>query len=225
MISIKNLDSAVSFDGVINRLKNYLMIEQDQDIAEKIGLKRGAFYTRRKSGSIPFDHIINALKDTDANLEYIFYGIGDDKIKQKLKLDNDAPIGNIAIRYFDDVSASAGYGCLNGDHCEYETVYVDRNLLPKATSKNIEAIRVFGDSMHPTISEGDTIFVDKSQRDIRNGKIFIIRINDEVFVKRIFISPYGLIVKSDNPDYPQFDIKKDQADILGQVIYTMEYHG
>lgn len=216
-----------SFSLVISRLMQFLEVDEFQKVAEKLGMSGQAFYARKKTGSVPYDQIIKALQGSGISFEWLFYGLGEMRIVPRLKLCNEieAPMGKIAIKYYPDISASAGFGCFNGDHCECDTIFVDRNLLPRATSKNIEAIRVHGDSMNPTMNEGDTIFVDKSQREIRNGKIFIIRMNEEVFVKRIFIAPKGLIVKSDNPDYPQFDIKKDEAEILGQVIYTMEYHG
>lgn len=215
------------FDSINNRLMQFLGVDELQKVAEKIGMKKQAFYARRQTDSFPYEQTIKALQGSGISFEWLFYGLGEMRITPRLKLGDEieAPMGKIAIKYYPDISASAGYGCLNGDHCECDTIFVDRNLLPRATSKNIEAIRVSGDSMLPTMNEGDTIFVDKSQHEIRNGKIFIIRMNDEVFVKRIFIGPRGLIVKSDNPDYPQFDIKKDEAEILGQVIYTMEFHG
>lgn len=214
-----------NINDVLYRLKTLFKVADDKEVAEIIGLTAANIYERKRRNSIPYEAIVNALRDTNANLEWIFYGIGDQNVEPKLKLGSEPPIGQISVRYFPDISASAGYGCLNGDHCEYDTVYIDSTLLPLATSKNIDAIRVHGDSMTPRINDGDTIFVDKSQRDIRNGKIFIIRLNEEIFVKRIYVSPHGLIIRSDNHDYPQFEIKKEEADILGQVIYTMEYHG
>jgi phage repressor protein C with HTH and peptisase S24 domain len=216
----------MDFNSVFSRLKKLFNVTDDKEIADILGISAQNIYDRKRRNSIPHEAIINVLRDTDVNLEYIFYGLGNKNVTPTLNLsDEKNEIGKVAIRYFSDVNASAGIGCLNGDYCESEVIYVDRNLLPNITSKRIEAIRVSGDSMTPTMNEGDMIFVDKLQHEIKNGKIFIIRMNDELFVKRIFVSPKGYIIKSDNTDYPQFDIKKDDIEILGQVIYTMEYHG
>jgi len=212
-------------NNVLLRLKTFFKVTDDKEIAQIIGLTAANIYERKRRNAIPHEAIVNNLRDTDANLEYIFYGLGEMKISPRLNLGDDAPVGKIAVKLFQDISASAGFGCLNGDHCEYDMIFVDHNLLPRTSSKLIEAIKVSGDSMNQTLNDGDMIFVDKLQHEIKNGKIFIIRMNDEIFVKRLFVAHNGLIVKSDNPDYPQFNIKKDEIEILGQVIYTMEYHG
>ena len=215
------------FDEVIERVKEIFNVKSDADVARALKIEPGTFSYARKKGNLPAVEILHAIQHKGVSIEWVFYGLGEPKITPKLKLGNepDAPMGKIAVKMFPDISASAGYGCLNGDHCEFETIFVDRNLLPRTSSKQIEAIKVNGDSMSSTLNDGDMIFVDKLQHEVKNGKIFIIRMNDEIFVKRLYISPNGLIVKSDNPDYPQFNIKKDEIEILGQVIYTMEYHG
>lgn len=215
-----------NFDQIIDRVKEIFEVKSDADVAKALNIEPGTFSYSRKKGNLPAVEILQALQNKDINIEWVFYGLGSKKILPRLKLDGDEEsIGKITVRFFDDVRASAGMGCLNGDNCEYEVLYIDRFMLPNTNSKNIDAIRVKGDSMEPTISEDDLIFVDKNQCSIRNGKIFIIRMNDEVFVKKIFISPKGLIIKSDNEDYPSFEVSPKDIEVLGQVIYTMEYHG
>ena len=214
----KNFNNAYthSFDAIIERLMVLFSVDELQKVAQKIGLSKQALYARKKTNSIPYDNIIQSVKDSDVNIEWLIYGLGEQKLVPKFKLGNEksAPFGEIAVRMFPDVSASAGYGCLNGDQCEYETIYVDRNLLEKTSSKSIDAIKVHGDSMFPTMREGDMIFVDKLQHEIKNGKIFIIRMNEEVFVKRLYTYPKGIIVKSDNPEYPQFEVQKKDIEIF-----------
>lgn len=217
----------MNINDVINRMKIFYCVDSDSKLAKILGITPANLYDRKARNAIPHEAIINNLRDTDANLEWIFYGLGEMKLTPSLKLTDESEnnFGKIAIRYFPDISASAGFGCLNGDYCQSSVVYVDKNLFPKVSSKKIEAIRVHGDSMEPTISNGDMIFVDKLQHEIKNGKIYIIRMNEEIFVKRIFSAPKGIIIKSDNQNYPSFEVQVPDIKIIGQVIYTMEYHG
>lgn len=210
-------------NSVLIRLKNYFNVTDDKEIADIIGLTAANIYERKRRNSIPHEAIINALRDSDANLEHIFYGVGSDRLSPRLKLDDNQ--SDISVKFYPDLTASAGMGCLNGDFCEYEMITIDRSLIPDVMSKNIEAIRIHGDSMDPTIKDKDVIFIDKSQRTIINGKIFVVKFSGEVYAKRIFKAPKSLIIKSDNPQYPQYEVQIEDIEVLGQIIYNMEYLG
>jgi phage repressor protein C with HTH and peptisase S24 domain len=212
-----------SFPLVIERLMSFFEVDEFQKVAHILGMSGQSFYARRKTESIPYDQILNAVKETDINLEWLFYGEGEKTIKAKLDLSDN--VGTIQVKFYPDISASAGMGCLNGDFCEYELISIDKSLVPNVMSKNIEAIRIMGDSMDPTIKNKDVIFVDKSQRTPINGKIFVVKFAEETFAKRIFKSPKGYIIKSDNPQYPQYEVQSEDFEILGQIIYNMEYLG
>lgn len=212
-----------SFSLVIERLMSFFNVDEFQKVAHILGMSGQSFYARRKTGSLPYEQIINAVKETDINLEWLFYGEGEEKITAKLDLSDNA--GTIQVKFYPDISASAGQGSINGDFYEYELISIDQSLLPNVMSKNIEAIRINGDSMSPTIHDRDVIFVDKSQCIPINGKVFVVKFADETFAKRIFKSPKGYIIKSDNPQYPQYEVQSEDFEILGQIIYNMEYLG
>lgn len=225
MIVKENFSNASkeNFSLVIDRFMQFFNIDEFQKVAEMLQMSGQSFYARRKTKSLPYDQIIEAVKDSDINLEWLFYGIGEKNITPRLKLTEDEE--KITVKFFPDISVSAGMGCLNGDFCEYELITIDRSLVPDVMSKNIEALRVSGDSMDPTIKDRDVIFVDKSQRTIINGKIFVVKFAGEVYAKRIYKAPKSLIIKSDNPQYPQYEVQPEDIEVLGQIIYNMEYLG
>jgi len=76
---------------------------------------------------------------------------------------------------------------------------------------------VVGDSMEPLFSEGDTLLVDKSDVEVRDGKIYVVTLGDELRVKRIHKSLNGLILRSENPRYP--DIPVDGPDLETFVVH------
>ena len=60
-------------------------------------------------------------------------------------------------------------------------------------------IKVIGESMEPTLPEGSSILIDMGQQEPRDGRIFVIRIEDEIVVKRaIHDRNAGWMLQSDN---------------------------
>jgi len=90
--------------------------------------------------------------------------------------------------------------------------------------ESIAAIRAEGDSMRPTLSDGDDILVDASEagRRLRDG-IYVLRREGALLVKRLALSPAAgrIAVLSDNPDYPSWP-ECDPADleIVGRVVWV-----
>lgn len=75
---------------------------------------------------------------------------------------------------------------------------------------------VVGDSMEPLFSEGDTLLVDKSDVEVMDGKIYV-TLGDELRVKRVHKSLSGLILRSENPKYP--DIPVTGPDLENFVVH------
>ncbi len=55
-------------------------------------------------------------------------------------------------------------------------------------------VNVLGDSLVEIIGDGDMILIDRGQRDIISGKIYLIGINDEVLIKRLEMRPGGNVL-------------------------------
>lgn len=89
---------------------------------------------------------------------------------------------------------------------------------------NLAVLEAFGDSMHPTIADGDIMLVDLSEERVRGPAIYVILAGNEAIVKRIELTLEGwLVVKSDNPAYETRTLKGDQAEefrCIGKVIWS-----
>ena len=77
---------------------------------------------------------------------------------------------------------TAGYGSINFDK-EHPIKTVTLDYAPP--SYDI-AFEVSGDSMHPTFQDGEVIFV-KETKNIHNGMLAAVEINDEAFIKKLYI--------------------------------------
>jgi SOS-response transcriptional repressor LexA len=84
---------------------------------------------------------------------------------------------------------------------------------------HLSVIEVAGDSMEPTLRDGDEILVDRSGRPWRDG-IHVVRIDDVLLVKRLEQGAAGTIrVISDNPAYANADRARDEVTIVGRVVW------
>ena len=122
------------------------------------------------------------------------------------------------------VGASAGPGSLADDEYAESMGFGPKWLRRLGIDPvNLSLIAVDGDSMHPTLGDGDDIMVDHSasSRPLRDG-IYVLRMDDVLLVKRVAIGPSGkLAIRSDNPQYPDWDdVSPESVNIIGRVVWT-----
>jgi phage repressor protein C with HTH and peptisase S24 domain len=126
-----------------------------------------------------------------------------------------------------DVGASAGAGAVAGSEAAEGEIAFDRKWLRRLGSRDAAAlsiIRVEGDSMAPTLADGDEILVDRGDaaQRLRDG-IYVLRIDDALVVKRLTLGPASgrASVTSDNPAYPGWpDCGLAGIDIVGRVVWV-----
>lgn len=120
------------------------------------------------------------------------------------------------IVYLDGV-VSAGYGEYQVDeHKEREPVEVHG----KVPHHDI-AVKVNGDSMEPTFTDGQILYVRKLTDPclLRNGQFVIARIDNETFVKKFHKEKDQVKLISLNPNYKDIVIKpEDDFAVIGTVI-------
>jgi hypothetical protein len=83
----------------------------------------------------------------------------------------------------------------------------------------LSVIEVEGDSMEPTLRDGDEILVDRTPRALRAG-LHVVRLDDVLLVKRLEPGPAGTLrLISDNPAYPRIERPVADAAIVGRVVW------
>lgn len=83
------------------------------------------------------------------------------------------------------------------------------------------AVRVHGDSMEPTFSNGEILFVNKLETEgsARNNQFVIAEVNGNAYVKKLFVSADGVTLISLNRDYQDIAIHDyDDYRIIGIVV-------
>lgn len=124
------------------------------------------------------------------------------------------------------LGASAGAGSLDEDEAAAGALAFDARWLRDLGGRpdSLSLIRVDGESMAPTLSNGDDIMVDRSDgaERLRDG-IYVLRLDDVLMVKRVAMTLRRdrFSVRSDNPAYPDWeDIDPASVGIVGRVIWA-----
>lgn len=77
-----------------------------------------------------------------------------------------------------------------------------------------------GDSMEPTICDGDLVAIKKDVQ-IENGQIVAVRIGDEATLKRVYIHKDYIELRPENPAYTSIILRKEEinkAAIEGKAV-------
>jgi phage repressor protein C with HTH and peptisase S24 domain len=124
------------------------------------------------------------------------------------------------------LGASAGVGTLDDDERAAGVMAFDAHWLRHlgVRPQRVSIIRVDGESMAPTLSDGDDIMVDHDDdaTRLRDG-VYVLRLDGVLMVKRIAMGPLRgrFSVVSDNAHYPDWtDIDPALVDIVGRVVWT-----
>lgn len=125
------------------------------------------------------------------------------------------------------VRASAGPGAFASDERSRSFFAFDERWLKRltgASTEDLSLIAVEGDSMAPTLADGDDILVDRSDgaERLRDG-IYVLRLDEALMVKRLALHPISgrVTVQSDNPSYADWpDCDPKDITIIGRVIWS-----
>jgi len=122
-----------------------------------------------------------------------------------------------------DIAASAGPGGLAEDDRLLGSDLFDPRLLAALDVRAGESavLRARGDSMSPTIEDGDSMLIDERDRKIASrGGIFVIRMDGALMVKRVAKAGERLVVTSDNRDFPPIPPRTpDEIEVIGRVVW------
>lgn len=80
------------------------------------------------------------------------------------------------------------------------------------SEKNAVLLDVMGDSMDPTLKNGDTILIDRADTEVHDGLIYLVGFQQQLLIKRVFRDIAGLVLRSDNTAYRETLIPPEYMD-------------
>ncbi|MEH3047052.1 S24 family peptidase [Sphingomonas adhaesiva] len=130
-----------------------------------------------------------------------------------------APVDDVQVPWL-AVSAAAGTGRAAEEERVIRTVALPAAMLRRlgVTAAQASMIQVAGDSMVPTLLDGDRLLVDRSDRRVpQAGALFVIRRDDGVAVKRLVPQGRQVAVISDNAAYPAQVCANGDVEVVGRA--------
>lgn len=169
------------------------------------------------------------LEETDRRTLARFFDVAENQLggaKEKSFTLPDLLVGKAPRPEWVDVprlslGASAGPGAVAGEEqpigaFRFATHWIRQQGLDPA---QLTAIAVTGDSMEPTLRDGDEILADRTERALRDG-VYVVRVGDALLVKRLDLGQPGRIVLiSDNQVYRPFELAREDLEVIGRIVW------
>lgn len=211
-------------------------------ISKAIGMSQPGFSRIWYEGGLPnAETLIKIRESTGCDLNWLLTGKGSPYIDNdqavEVRTHSDGTVtdtlGNpinldefvFIPRY--DVYAAAGHGYPAEDDkslfCMAFRRYWIENYVTRQLDK-LSVIAVKGDSMEGVLNHGDNILVNHAETTPRDG-LYVIRIDNDLFVKQIQKLPGKLLVKSSNPAYEPFEIDLNDDSQNVAIIGRVEWYG
>lgn len=220
-------DESMDADFVARLRRLVAKVGSANALAKSAGLSQSGFQ-RYLSGGQPTRKVLIALaRAAQVNLAWLMTGEGELESQAATPLDVDksirsltrlplykgrrpvadeAPEGNAAAMRPENV---AGLG-----FCRF---WLSQHGMDPSC---LAGLYMSGNSMAPTIVNGDTILVNIMLQDIIDGEIYALRSGDTVLVKRIQNELDGrLRLINDNPIFKPIEIRRDDLNIIGKVVW------
>lgn len=195
-----------------------------------------SFWLNGTTKTLSSENAAKAAEFLNVSLEWLTAGRGEMAVSGNIKTfeDGDTPPDDVVVIHEYKLTFGASPSGVepvpewelvdDGDDYWYKrTFFQKRHLNPDRCKR----ARVSGDSMEPTICDGDTfLFYEECDSRpgcviIADGQIYAISVEGQLKVKRLSKTKDGIVVRSDNPDYqPEIYSGDDLSKlrIYGKVI-------
>lgn len=206
------------------RLRVAIGSESTNKFALKCGISE-SLVRKYLAGSIPgFDKATAMARAAGVSLEWLAGGEGESQSGEGVETKGSLEEEFALIPGY-SIQVAAGDGSLPGEEQATRKLAFRHKWLRFRGLKEPDLALVFakGDSMEPTIDDNNTVMIDTSQKELRDGSIYVIRTNDHLIVKRIQtrLGKQVLLI-SDNKAYPPIEVSMDEAsdlEVIGRVVW------
>jgi len=203
-------------EEILLRLYDFMGFKKDLEFCEKFDIKANTLSTWKKRGTIPYDLLEKISQNENISLDWLVFGNKEIKVN-----DNNYNIDLLNVR------AGAGEGIYNYVIETVDTISLDKSFFRTPINTNkIKGICVDGDSMEPTLRDGDYVLIDENINFGTNG-IYAIQYGGQILIKRLQFKMDGtILIISDNDKYDKevFNPKENQLpfQVLGIKILSIQ---
>lgn len=144
--------------------------------------------------------------------------------RQEVEFERQARDMGLALVPQLELGYSMGGGSVFSEYRHTGVVPFNREWLRTIARGNLADLFVArgeGDSMSPTLLDGDVVLIDTGQRRVeQQDRIWALSYGDLGMIKRVRRLPNGIYrVMSDNPSVPPIDTSDDEMHVVGRVVW------
>ena len=217
----------MDFNEVMDRVslvveKDLKMTPRDNVIAKYLGISPTNFANLKSSNRIPFEEIAYFAAKHSVSVNWILFN-------QKISSMVEEEEKYYSLKVIDRINAYCGGGGFEDDNIDFSYIKLNKETLEKlgySNSNGLEAIKVVGDSMYPTLKDKELILIDKNKNKNKNkynsSSVFLVNTTNGLFVKRLKINGDKIDLISDNKEYSNLTLCVDEVTILGKVLGVLK---
>ncbi|MFA1563029.1 S24 family peptidase [Aliivibrio fischeri] len=129
------------------------------------------------------------------------------------------------VPFFENINAAAGDGFFNSEISNQNVYPIPTDIINSQSNKeSIFCIKALGNSMEPMFNDGAILAVNPNKKNIVDGRIYVLRMNNRLRVKSIRENQVGLVLNSYHPDYQSETIEwasfsNLSFEIVGEVFW------
>ena len=179
--------------------------------------KKQPYLAAIKSGTRPFSEKMARYIELKLGLEPGYLD------KTTNEIENELP-NRVAIPVY-GIKLSAGSGCNILSEKPLKYYHFDELDIKESqwNAKKLCVFKVAGDSMEPEIINGQEVLVNSDEISIIDNKYYAFCVNDEVFIKKLFIDiiTKKIKIKSVNESYDDVFVNENEIKIIGRVVLLL----
>ena len=226
-----------------NRLLEAINGKTTVDLADALGVRPQSVAGAIKRKSIPPSWFVTICDQYGVSSDWLIYGKGNKyfdnqkpDLKQKTKDVSDSIISEAAPEISISVpkhdapeSGDFIYVPLAELHLETkgDLVVLSENVLKyhafrsewikgvASAGHNMVLVWMRGNSMHPTLQDGDLVMIDLGRTRVYDGLLYAVGIGTTVLIKRLKLKPDTIRICSDNDPSADYDARPADFRIIG----------
>ncbi len=189
-------------DDIVGNFKKITHVNTNKEAAQLLGISDRDFSNRKRTGTL-FRIIVEWAANKGLNINEIVY-----KEDSEQEEDIAEPSESKAGRIQKDVDLPIS------------KEWLSREI---TAAENQIIITISGNSMEPSLREGDIVVIDKGRTEIQDGGLFAVRMDGTLLIKRLSPRPgEKMKVISDNREYDSYEIDRSSIEIAGQVALIIK---
>ncbi len=216
------------FQEIFDRIKDSTGLASQVAFAKSLDMTQGAVSGAKQRGLFPVEWAVRIAHKYNLSTDWILTGEGSMKRDEAATTSNvdgqsDSIVDEFAFVYMAKAELSAGGGLVVMSE-GFTNRYAFRKRWLKQVGvdeKKAVLMMVRGDSMEPTLADGDTVMVDTQRVKMVSGRVYAINCGDDMLqVKRLERRGNKVRVISDQKEiYDPYDVDPEDIRIIGQLVW------